>query len=173
MREIRSSGSVEGVVSNHDPYSDLMADWEPISHRAETVGNKALLRRRLRDGGIDRFIIFCEILAKYRQGLGFICVPANPIFEKAKSTKEQWNGTARFQPRSGARLQPKARASPGGAKDQAPRGAIEQGRICPASTCGRTRHRPNPTRAPPDGSGRFHLQMPLFHGTLELPYQRS
>jgi len=23
MREIRSSGSVEGVVSNHDPYSDL------------------------------------------------------------------------------------------------------------------------------------------------------
>jgi hypothetical protein len=22
MREIRSSGSVEGVVSNHDPYSD-------------------------------------------------------------------------------------------------------------------------------------------------------
>jgi hypothetical protein len=24
MREIRSSGSVEGVVSNHDPYSDLL-----------------------------------------------------------------------------------------------------------------------------------------------------
>jgi hypothetical protein len=23
MREIRSSGSVEGVVSNHDPYSDF------------------------------------------------------------------------------------------------------------------------------------------------------
>ena len=23
MREIRLSGSVEGVVSNHDPYSDL------------------------------------------------------------------------------------------------------------------------------------------------------
>jgi hypothetical protein len=23
MREIRSSGSVEGVVSDHDPYSDL------------------------------------------------------------------------------------------------------------------------------------------------------
>src|SRR5215469_410744 len=27
MREIRSSGSVEGVVSNHDPYSDLVVTW--------------------------------------------------------------------------------------------------------------------------------------------------
>jgi len=25
MREIRSSGSVEGVVSDHDPYSDYVA----------------------------------------------------------------------------------------------------------------------------------------------------
>jgi len=25
MREIRLSGSVEGVVSNHDPYSDSLA----------------------------------------------------------------------------------------------------------------------------------------------------
>jgi hypothetical protein len=24
MREIRSSGSVEGVMSDHDPYSDLL-----------------------------------------------------------------------------------------------------------------------------------------------------
>jgi hypothetical protein len=30
MREIRSSGSVEGVVSNHDPYSD----WSPEYFRA-------------------------------------------------------------------------------------------------------------------------------------------
>jgi hypothetical protein len=27
MREIRLSGSVEGVVSNHDPYSDLLILW--------------------------------------------------------------------------------------------------------------------------------------------------
>ena len=74
-------------MSNRDPYSDLITDWEPISHRAETVGNKALLRRRLRHGGIDRFIIFCEILAKYRQGLGFICVPAKPDFRKSKEHK--------------------------------------------------------------------------------------
>jgi hypothetical protein len=26
MREIRLSGSVEGVVSNHDPYSDCFAE---------------------------------------------------------------------------------------------------------------------------------------------------
>jgi len=26
MRETRSSGSVEGVVSNHDPYSDYILD---------------------------------------------------------------------------------------------------------------------------------------------------
>ncbi len=39
MRETRSSGSVEGVVSNHDPYSDrvlvrsaLLCSAGPIQH---------------------------------------------------------------------------------------------------------------------------------------------
>ena len=41
MREIRSSGSVEGVMSNHDPYSDrrrrrdsipdLSPAWDPVA----------------------------------------------------------------------------------------------------------------------------------------------
>jgi hypothetical protein len=30
MREIRSSGSVEGVMSNHDPYSDRERSSEPL-----------------------------------------------------------------------------------------------------------------------------------------------
>jgi hypothetical protein len=30
MREIRSSGSVEGVMSNRDPYSDLYSDYSLI-----------------------------------------------------------------------------------------------------------------------------------------------
>jgi hypothetical protein len=30
MREIRSSGSVEGVMSNHDPYSDRGRSSEPL-----------------------------------------------------------------------------------------------------------------------------------------------
>jgi len=30
MREIRLSGSVEGVVSNHDPYSDLRSAWKIV-----------------------------------------------------------------------------------------------------------------------------------------------
>jgi hypothetical protein len=34
MREIRLSGSVEGVVSNHDPYSDCLPDLGSPSHRA-------------------------------------------------------------------------------------------------------------------------------------------
>ena len=31
MREIRSSGSVEGVVRNHDPYSDSQAKARRVS----------------------------------------------------------------------------------------------------------------------------------------------
>jgi hypothetical protein len=36
MREIRSSGSVEGVMSNHDPYSDRKrrSDFIPASSLA-------------------------------------------------------------------------------------------------------------------------------------------
>ncbi len=33
MREIRSSGSAEGVVSNHDPYSDLALNSLTWFHR--------------------------------------------------------------------------------------------------------------------------------------------
>jgi len=33
MREIRSSGSAEGVMGNCDPYSDLPNLWSSINHR--------------------------------------------------------------------------------------------------------------------------------------------
>ena len=43
MREIRSSGSVEGVVSNHDPYSDCIEIGRRItpfdSHTTTTPGS--------------------------------------------------------------------------------------------------------------------------------------
>jgi len=51
MREIRLSGSVEGVVSNHDPYSDslcLKASIQAFKHynyvRATTNKKNPLLR---------------------------------------------------------------------------------------------------------------------------------
>src|SRR5580693_5759009 len=37
MREIRSSGSVEGVVSNHDPYSDYLCPLATKNHREQQV----------------------------------------------------------------------------------------------------------------------------------------
>ena len=42
MRESRSSGSVEGVVSNHDSYSDyhLSFPWEKITIRLEDFNDK-------------------------------------------------------------------------------------------------------------------------------------
>jgi hypothetical protein len=33
MRETRLSGSVEGVVSNHDPYSDFVTHSATVPHR--------------------------------------------------------------------------------------------------------------------------------------------
>jgi hypothetical protein len=60
MREIRLSGSVEGVVSNHDPYSDFSLFWRPkyVPMAAEVesfpkepdVGDEALCRREGRRG---------------------------------------------------------------------------------------------------------------------------
>ena len=32
MREIRSSGSVEGVMRNHDPYSDYLVRLERVDN---------------------------------------------------------------------------------------------------------------------------------------------
>jgi hypothetical protein len=51
MREIRSSGCVEGVTSNRDPYSDSMG-WIKTDIRAAMqvtcAGARILLRRRLK-----------------------------------------------------------------------------------------------------------------------------
>src|SRR5207244_12753002 len=47
MREIRSSGSVEGVVSNHDPYSDSLLLLEYFSFvSASFVSASATSARR-------------------------------------------------------------------------------------------------------------------------------
>ena len=45
MRETRSSGSVEGVVGNHDPYSDsgalaIQASPQPTTHPLESFANR-------------------------------------------------------------------------------------------------------------------------------------
>lgn len=37
MREIRSSGSAEGVMSNHDPYSDYDYMYSLYSRRAKNT----------------------------------------------------------------------------------------------------------------------------------------
>src|SRR5437016_7831557 len=46
MREIRSSGSVEGVVSNHDPYSDPLH----ITGRSAKYSREVLSGRRVHVG---------------------------------------------------------------------------------------------------------------------------
>jgi hypothetical protein len=37
MREIRSSGSAEGVMSNHDPYSDLGSGSSGVEEKAVRI----------------------------------------------------------------------------------------------------------------------------------------
>lgn len=44
MREIRSSGSVEGVMRNHDPYSDSDAREMPFDRRWDSIGPRRLGR---------------------------------------------------------------------------------------------------------------------------------
>ncbi len=45
MREIRSSGSVEGVMSNHDPYSDRKRRSDSILKAGENRGRTGSLPR--------------------------------------------------------------------------------------------------------------------------------
>jgi hypothetical protein len=42
MREIRSSGSAEGVMSNHDPYSDILMSRKMQGASYITIGTLAL-----------------------------------------------------------------------------------------------------------------------------------
>jgi len=45
MREIRSSGSVEGVVSNHDPYSDFAPPVRALTVEIACLGGAWLIYR--------------------------------------------------------------------------------------------------------------------------------
>ena len=52
MREIRPSGSVEGVVGNHDSYSDLHVT-RAASSASPTLSPRSSLLRRRRDSGAE------------------------------------------------------------------------------------------------------------------------
>jgi hypothetical protein len=56
MREIRSSGSVEGVMGNRDPYSDYLTRSASIYDAASAITTRALI--------IDHAPVLCS-----RQGL--------------------------------------------------------------------------------------------------------
>ena len=55
MRETRSSGSVEGVMSNRDPYSDHKKSFvSPINHASRTIAIKPDVKGgKQLDNGID------------------------------------------------------------------------------------------------------------------------
>ena len=57
MRSCRSSGSVEGVVSNHDPYSDFQSGIGVIERRADDATHHplALLSRGAESSPRQRF----------------------------------------------------------------------------------------------------------------------
>ena len=52
MREIRSSGSVEGVMSNHDPYSDRERSSEPLGPSFALGTERCTAKRKQGTGGL-------------------------------------------------------------------------------------------------------------------------